>query len=104
MINLGRLISTEPIPVLGKIKFTQPKILSILTMGESMYWSLLKIWDLKRSEMIETETPESKELSDFEIWQTLAFHVSEFQMRIRASVDYFLNTKIEFLPDRKSVV
>lgn len=104
MISLGRLISTEPIPVLGKIKFTQPKLLSVLTMGESMYWSLLKIWDLKRSEMIEVETPESKELSDFEIWQTLAFHVSEFQMRIRASVDYFLNTKIEFLPYSNTIM
>ena len=72
MINLSRLISSEPIPVIGSIRFTQPKINSILTMGESMYWSLLKVWDLKRIEMIERETMESRELSDFEIWKTLA--------------------------------
>lgn len=104
MINLGRLISSEPIPVMGSIRFTQPKINSILTMGESMYWSLLKVWDLKRIEMIESETIESRELSDFEIWKALALNVNDFGRRIIASVDYFLNTKIEFLPISNTIM
>ena len=40
-----------------------------MDMGEDVYWSLLKIWDLKRNELIAQETIESKELSDYEIWK-----------------------------------
>ena len=64
MINLGRLMSTTPIPVAGNICFHQPKIIQVLDMGEQMYWGLLKIWDLKRKELIPEENEYTSTLSD----------------------------------------
>ena len=98
MINIGRLMTATPIPVSKKIFFYQPTLRQILDMGEGTYWSLLKLWHLKRSEMISAETPETKDLSDFELWTMIMLHTPIMQQQLIASVDFFLHTKIEFLP------
>lgn len=97
MINLGRLMSTTPIPVAGSICFHQPKIIQVLDMGEQMYWGLLKIWDLKRKELIPEENEYTSTLSDYEVWMLVMFGSPIMAERLKASVDCFLHTKIEFL-------
>ena len=60
-------MSTTPIPVRGGIKFYQTTLREILDMGENMYWSMLKIWDLNRDELLQEENEETKILSDFDV-------------------------------------
>lgn len=67
MISISRLMSTSPVPIMGDIKFYQTTVREILDMGEEMYYSLLKIWDLSRSELIDNETEQTLILTDFEI-------------------------------------
>lgn len=104
MISLGRLMSATPIPVRGNIYFYQPNLREVLDMGESMYWSLLKIWDLKRRDMVPEETDETKELDDFAVWTTIVCNVPDFRRRVVASIDCFLHTKVEFLPISNTIM
>ena len=104
MISLGRLISPTPIPVIGKIVFYQSTIQQILDMGESMYWGLIKVWDLNRSDMVPYENEETQAMTDFELWQTLITNVADFRKRVIASVHCFLHTKIEFLPISNTIM
>lgn len=97
-------MTATPIPISGDIKFYQPIIKDILNMGEEMYWSLLKVWDLSRKEMIVEETEETLKLTNFEIWQAIMFNNKEMQNRLIASVDCFLHTKIEFLPISNTIM
>lgn len=104
MINIGRLMTATPIPIKNGVSFYQPKIREILDMGEQMYWSMLKVWSLTRKEMLENETPETLVLSDFDLWTTIIFHSREMQLKLMASVDCFLHTKIEFLPISNTIM
>ena len=65
MISLGRLISPSPIPVTDNISFYQSTIDEILQMGENMYWSLLKVWDLQREDLLSEESDYSKTFDFF---------------------------------------
>lgn len=67
MISLGRLLSNTPIPISNGLNFYQPVLQEIVDMGEEVYWSLLKVWNLNREELIAAETEESKALSDYDI-------------------------------------
>ena len=104
MISLGRLISATPIPVIGKIKFHQSTVGQILDMSETTYWSLIKVWDLKRTDMIPQETSETETLTDFQAWCALINNVPDFRGRVIASVHCFLHTKIEFLPISNTIM
>ena len=104
MISLGRLISSTPIPVVNKIKFYQATVQQILDMGEPMYWGMIKVWDLKRTEMIPEETEETKPLTDFEVWSLMLWNVPDFRNRVEASIQCFLHTKIEFLPISNTIM
>lgn len=104
MISLGRLITTTPIPVVGKIKFHQSTIREVLDMGEPMYWSMIKAWDLKRTEMIPEENDDTRNLTDFQIWVMMLMNVPDFKKRVVSSVDCFLHTKIEFLPVSNTIM
>lgn len=73
-------------------------------MGEEMYWSLIKVWDLDRRQIVDVETEETKELSDFQLWQIAVMSSLEFKRRVIASVDCFLHTKIEFLPISNTIM
>lgn len=104
MISIGRLISNTPFPVVRGIQFHQPTIGQVLDMGEEMYWSLLKVWDLDRKDLIKDETEETLKFNDFEIWKTCLFMSPALQQRVISSVDCFLHTKIEFLPMSNTIV
>lgn len=104
MISLGRLMSATPIPIRGDVKFYQPTLRQVLDMGEPMYWSLLKIWDLGRKDMVPVETEETLALDDFTLWTTFVYNVPDFRNRMVASIDCFLHTKVEFLPISNTIM
>ena len=104
MINLGRLMTATPIPVAKDISFYQPTMRQILNMGEGVYWSLLKIWNLSRKELIQAETPETKEMSDWEVWTNVMLYTPQLKQQLIYSVDCFLHTKIEFLPISNTIM
>lgn len=103
-IKLERLLSNTPIPILGNIKFYQPTVQQIVDMGEEMYWSMLKLWCLNRQDMLPQETEETAKLSDMEIWKLFVFHSPDMHVRLLGSVDFFLHTKIEFLPMANTII
>lgn len=104
MISLGRLMTATPIPVAKNISFYQPTMRQILNMGEETYWSLLKIWNLSRKELIQTETPETQEMSDWEIWTNVMLHTPQLNQQLICSADCFLHAKIEFLPISNTIM
>lgn len=104
MISLGRLMTATPIPVAKNISFYQPTMRQILNMGEEAYWSLLKIWNLSRKELIQTETPETQEMSNWEIWTNVMFYTPQLQQQLICSADCFLHAKIEFLPISNTIM
>lgn len=104
MISLGRLMTATPIPVAKDISFYQPTMRQILNMGEESYWSLLKIWNLSRKELIQTETPETQEMSDWEIWTNVMLHTPQLKQQLICSADCFLHAKIEFLPISNTIM
>ena len=69
-----------------------------MSIGEENYWSLLKIWDLSKNEMVPDTIQGVEDLSDFDVWQTYVFTVPDFQKRVILSTRLFFHTKIEFLP------
>jgi hypothetical protein len=104
MISISRLLLNKPIPVAKGIQFHQTKVEGVLAMGEEMYWGLLKLWCLKREDMIPVEDAITKTKTDFEIWCILAQSVPDFQVKVIASVHCFLHTKIEFLPMSNTIM
>jgi len=68
MISLAKVLSGKPIPLTKTISFYQPTLDEIVNViGEPLYWTLLNIWVVKRSELIEQENEETKKLDDYEI-------------------------------------
>lgn len=97
-------MTATPIPIGGGVYFHQPNLREIIDMGEETYWSLLKVWDLSRREMIEQENEETMAMSDYEIWQTIVLNNAKMQAQVMASVDCFFHTKIEFLPVSNTIM
>lgn len=97
-------MSATPIPVVNGVYFYQPNLREVLDMGEQMYWGLLKIWDLNRTDMVEQETEDSLKLDDFQLWSAIAMSVPDFRKRVEASIDCFLHTKVEFLPISNTIM
>lgn len=97
-------MTATPIPVAKDISFYQPTMRQILNMGEESYWSLLKIWNLSRKELIQTETPETQEMSDWEIWTNVMLHTPQLKQQLICSADCFLHAKIEFLPISNTIM
>ena len=103
-IKLERLLSNTPIPILGDLKFHQPTLQEIVDMGEEMYWSMIKIWCLDRKDMVVEENEQTRNMSDLDIWKAFVFNSPDMQMRFIASVDCFLNRKVEFLPTANTII
>lgn len=104
MINLERLLSNSPIPVVDGIFFHQPTMGQIIDMGEGMFWSMLKLWNLSRTDMVESETEESKKLSDYEIWLYTVLATPALKYKLIQSIDCFLHEKVEFLEVSHTII
>ena len=97
MISLSRILSNTPLPVAPNFVFYQPTVGAILDMSDAMFWSLIKVWDVERKELIERETEETLKVDDFKLWSAVMVTNPLLRMRLTASIDCFLKTKVEFL-------
>ena len=70
-INLGLLLCDTPIEIMPGLKLYQPTVRDVVLIGEEHYNLLLRIWLLKREQLITQETEASLKLNDFEIWANL---------------------------------
>lgn len=104
MSKLGTYLSGAPIAITDKIYFYQPTLQQIMEVGEATYWSLLKIWDLSKEEMMGEKASLAANLTDFDVWTAYNFGVDDFRLRVIQSVDLFLHTKIEFLPISNTIM
>ena len=104
MTSLGVILSGAPIPINENLGFYQPTLLEVMELGEAQYWSLLKIWDLTKEEMMGDKVKMASSLSDFDVWMAYCFGVPDFQERVLKSVSLFLHTKIEFLPISNTIM
>lgn len=89
---------------MGNIKFYQSSLREILDMGEDMYWSLLKLWDIKREDLYAFENEITKDMTDFDLWKAVMINSLDMRSRISTSVQIFLHTKIEFLPISNTIM
>jgi len=103
-IKLERLLSNTPIPINTNLKFYQPKVQQIADMGEQMYWSMLKLWAIKREEILDKETEDTLKLADFQVWSTYVISSPELLMILAASVDCFFHSKVDFLPTVNTII
>ncbi len=103
-IKLERLLSNTPIPLINGLKLYQPTLQEIVDMGEGKYWSLLKLWCLKREELVPQETEETLKIDDFTMWCLYMLKSQEMQIACIESVDLFLHTKIEFLSVSNTII
>lgn len=96
MINLALIMRSKPYPLTRNINFYQPTVGEVVDMGEQIYWSILNLWTLKRKDLVVEETPETKELDDFELWKMYIFTSPLVKNAFIQSVDILLKEKVEF--------
>ena len=97
MISLAKVLSGKPIQLTKSISFYQPTLDEIVNViGEPLYWTLLNIWVVKRSELIEQENEKTKDLDDYEIWKGCMMSSPVFREALKRSCLYLLKSKIEF--------
>ena len=96
MISLAKVLTGEPLPLIGKLKFYQPTLKEIVDLGENNYWAITNLWLLKRKDMVEQETEESRELDDYSIWRVFVAATPTTRQALELSCRVFLKTKVEF--------
>lgn len=97
MISLAKVLGGKPLQLTGNIFFYQPTLDEIVNeIGEPLYWTLLNIWVIKRSELIEKETEQTKQLDDYEVWKRFMMSSPVFREALKRSCNYLLKSKIEF--------
>lgn len=104
MNNLGVYLSGAPIPITEHLYFHQPSLQEVMEVGEGTYWSLLKIWDLTKEDMMGERAQLAAKMTDFDVWTAYNFGVEDFRNRVIQSVSLFLHTKIEFLPISNTIM
>ena len=96
--SLGLLLSGEPISITSHLKFYQPTVRDVVTMGEEQYNLLLRIWTVERSELVPEENDYTKDRNDFEIWVEYILSIKSMQTALEESCLIFFHKKIEFFP------
>ena len=97
-INLGLLLCDTPIEIMPGLKLYQPTVRDVVLIGEEHYNLLLRIWLLKREQLITQETEASLKLNDFEIWANYMLNVPAMKEALEESCLIFFHKKIEFFP------
>ena len=96
MISLAKVLSGKPILITQNIKFYQPTLQEIIDMGENTYWALINLWLLRRIDIVDHETEESKNLDDFEIWKLYIMSNPMLRKHLELSCQVLLKSKVEF--------
>ena len=93
-INLGLLLCDTPIEIMPGLKLYQPTVRDVVLIGEEHYNLLLRIWLLKREQLITQETEASLKLNDFEIWANYMLNVPAMKEALEESCLIFFHKKI----------
>ena len=96
--SLGLLLSGDPIKITSRLKFYQPTVRDVVTMGEERYNLLLRIWTVTRDELIPEENDYTQDKDDYIIWFEYIMSVPKMQEALEESCLVFFRKKIEFLP------
>lgn len=96
--SLGLLLSGDPIKITSRLKFYQPTVRDVVTMGEERYNLLLRIWTVTRDELIPEENDYTQDKDDYTIWFEYIMSVPKMQEALEESCLVFFRKKIEFLP------
>ena len=96
--SLGLLLSGEPIKITSRLKFYQPTVRDVVTMGEEHYNLLLRIWTVSREELIPEENDYTRDKDDYIIWFEYMMSVPKMREALEESCLVFFRKKIEFLP------
>lgn len=101
--SLGLLLCGNPISVTSRLKFYQPTVRDVVTMGEEHYNVLLRLWTISREELIPEENDYTKARNDFEVWIEYIMSVPKMQEALLESCLIFFRKKIEFLPLSRTI-
>ena len=101
--SLGLLLCGDPIVITPRLKFYQPTVRDVVTMGEEQYNLLLKIWTVSRDDLIQEETDYTKSKNDFEVWLEYILAVPQMIEALETSCLIFFRKKIEFLPLSRTI-
>jgi len=96
--SLGLLLSGDPIKITSRLKFYQPTVRDVVTIGEERYNLLLRIWTVTRDELIPEENDYTQDKDDYTIWFEYIMSVPQMQEALEESCLVFFHKKIEFLP------
>lgn len=96
--SLGLLLSGTPIKITSRLKFYQPTVRDVVTMGEENYNLLLRIWTITRDELIPEENEYTRDKDDYTIWFEYIISVPRMREALVESCLVFFRKKIEFLP------
>lgn len=96
--SLGLLLCGDPIKITSRLKFFQPTVRDVVTMGEERYNLLLKIWTVSRDELIPEENDYTQDKDDYTIWFEYIMSVPRMKEALEESCLIFFHKKIEFLP------
>lgn len=96
--SLGLLLSGDPIKITSRLKFYQPTVRDVVTMGEEHYNLLLRIWTVSRDELVPEENDYTQNKDDYTIWLEYIVSVPQMREALEESCLVFFRKKIEFLP------
>lgn len=96
MISLAKVLEGKPLLISQGIYFYQPTLTEIVEMGEGNYWSMLNLWTLKRTDIIQEENPQTIEMDDFELWKMALFASPMMRQALSTACKLFLKSKVEF--------
>ena len=96
MISLARVLSKEPIPLMGSIKFYQPTLQEIVEMGEGNYWVALSLWLLNREDLMAQESENTRQLDDYNVWRLYVLGTPSIRKTLEKSCRILLREKVEF--------
>lgn len=96
--SLGLVLCDTPIEIVPGLKLYQPTVRDVVLIGEEHYNLLLRIWVLKREQLITEETEASLKLNDFEIWSNYMLNIPAMKEALEESCLIFFHKKIEFFP------
>lgn len=94
--TLGLLLCDQPIPINKNLKLYQPTVRDVVLIGEEHYSLLLKIWTLRREQLILEENIYTKELDDFQVWMGYIINSKTMRQALEESSLIFFHKKIEF--------
>lgn len=101
--SLGLLLSGSPIEITPRLKFYQPTVRDVVTIGEEHYNLLLKIWVVERGELVPEENEYTSQLDDLAIWIEYISSVPSMQEALEESCLIFFRKKIEFFPLSRTI-